>query len=341
MKTPTRYTEAGNAGNGYRSIYQQGLDTLLQRLQTRAEEQRHAVHEVIRTDPEAVRQKIRQLLGWPLTRSRQVGAKVKRQFVASDDMADIYRIQLEIQPGLWMYGILFLQHADKPLPMVIVQHGGFGTPELCSGFIDSANYNDMTRRILEKGVHVFCPQLFLWHWQLFGEREYDRRGMDDELKRLGSSITAIEIDGLQQFLDYLQTLPQVDPKRIGMIGLSYGGFHSMLLAALDTRIKACMSSSFFNSARAHKEFSDCAWKGSELYFQDAETAALIYPRKLWIAVGDQDELFPCQSAQEEFARLEAIREAWDGVRFQAFSGVHEFPRDDDGIIYVVQTLKNV
>lgn len=341
MGAPIRYTEAANAGNGYRNVYHQGLNELLCRLQEQAETQRQDIRRMICNEPEAVRKQIRQCLGWPLTRPRQVGAQVKRQFVASDDLVDIYRLQLEIQPGVWMYGILFLQHADKPLPLVIAQHGGFGTPELCSGFIDSANYNDMTRRILEKGVHVFCPQLFLWHWQLFGEQEYDRRGMDDQLKRAGSSITAIEIDGLQQYLDYLQNLPQVDPERTGMIGLSYGGFYTMLLTALDTRIKACMSSSFFNSARAHTEFSDCAWAGSEAVFQDAEVAALVYPRPLWIAVADQDELFPCQSAIEEYDRLRAIYNDWNGVNFQVFSGVHEFPRDDAGIDFVVQTLKDM
>jgi dienelactone hydrolase len=280
-------------------------------------------------------------LGWPLTQSRREAGEVKKTFVAADELADIFRVQLQIQPGVWMYGVLFLRHSENPLPLVISQHGGFGTPELCSSFIDSANYNDMTRRILQKGVHVFCPQLFLWHWQLFGEREYDRRAMDDQLKRVGSSITAIEIDGLQQYLDYLQTLPQVRPDRIGMIGLSYGGFHSILLTALDLRIKACMSSSFFNSTRAHTEFSDCAWKGSENVFQDAETAALVYPRKLWIAVGDHDELFPCQSAREEFARLQTIHGNWNDVHFQVFPGVHEFPKDDAGIEFVVQALRDV
>lgn len=332
------HQERGDIGNAYRSEYHKGLDALLQKLQKEAGEQCKETHDLLCSHPEQFREQIRQNLGWPLTQPRRISSEVKKQFVASDDQAGIYRMQLEIQPGLWMYGILFLQHADQPLPLIVSQHGGFGTPELCSSFIDSANYNDMTRRILQKGVHVFCPQLFLWHWQLFGEREYDRRAMDDQLKRVGSSITAIEIDGLQQYVDFLQTLPQVLPDRIGMIGLSYGGFYTMLLSALDTRIQACMSSSFFNSAQAHKEFSDCAWAGSETYFRDAEIAALVYPRKLWIEVGDQDELFPSRSAQEEYARLRNIRSNWEGLSFRVFSGVHEFSKDDAGIDFVVQEL---
>ncbi len=334
------YQESRDAGNSYRNTYHQGLEALLLQLQEQARENCARYHNEINHQPERFRDRIRKSLGWPLTQQRQVQAEVKKQFVASDDLADIYRLQLQIQPGVWMYGILFLQHAEKPLPIVIAQHGGFGTPELCSSFIDSANYHDMTRRILRKGVHVFCPQLFLWHAQLFGDRLYDRRVMDDELKRVGSSITAIEIDGLQKYLDYLQTLPEIQPEKIGMIGLSYGGFYSMLLTALDTRIQACMSASFFKIARAHKEFSDCTWAGSESCFQDAEVAALVYPRKLWIEVGNQDERFHSKTAQEEFKRLRAIRNEWDGLRFRVFSGVHEFPKEDMGIEFVVQALED-
>lgn len=37
-------------------------------------------------------------------------------------------------------------------------------------------------------------------------------------------------------LDYLQTRPDVDPARIGITGVSLGGMHSWLAAALDERI---------------------------------------------------------------------------------------------------------
>ena len=102
MDAMTRYTEAGDTGNGYRNQYHQGLDALLQQLQTRAEVQRQTVHKELRTNPERVREKIRQCLGWQLTQPRKTDERVKRQFVTSDELADIYRLQLEIQPGLWM-----------------------------------------------------------------------------------------------------------------------------------------------------------------------------------------------------------------------------------------------
>ncbi len=95
-----------------------------------------------------------------------------------------------------MYGILFVRGKDHKRPLVIAQHGGLGTPEMCSGFFDSENYNDMTRRILQKGVNVFCPQLYLWDQQRFGRGTPDRTSLDNSLKHMGSSIAAVELDGL-------------------------------------------------------------------------------------------------------------------------------------------------
>ena len=341
MEKENLYQEDSACGNPYRSAYHDNLEMLLCHLKERADENRQALHDMIRSRPEKYRNLVRRLLGWPLTEANANAVAVKKEFVASDSLADIYRLQMEIQPGVRMYGILFLHHAGEPLPLVIAQHGGFGTPELCSGFFNSANYHNMSRRILRKGVHVFCPQLFLWHSQLFGDRPYDRRRFDDELKRLGSSITAIEVDGLQKYLNYFQTFPQILPDKIGMIGLSYGGFYSLLTAALDVRIRAVMTACFFNCAEAHVEFSDCAWSNSQNCFQDAEIAALLYPRKLWIEVADQDELFSPKSAAKEYERLQGIyKGAWPGLNFRIFRGVHEFPIDDDGIEFVVRSLWN-
>lgn len=341
MKENARYQEPIDCGNAYRNTYHQGLEAILQRLQAESVKRRDLLLPELRLRPEAFRSRLRQTLGWPLTEPARDRPSVRTQFVASDDLADIYRLQIEIQPDLWMYGILFLQQTEAPLPLVLSQHGGFGTPELCSGFFDSGNYHDMTRRILKKGVHVFCPQLFLWHAELFGDTPYDRRQFDHALKCVGSSIAAVELDGLQKCIDYLQTLPQVRPDSIGMIGLSYGGFYSLLLAALDQRIQAVMSSCFFNTAEAHKEFTDCAWFNSGNQFQDAEIAALIYPRKAWIQVADHDELFPCELAAQEFARLKKIYEEVPSyLHFEVFQGVHEFSESDVGIDFVVHALKD-
>lgn len=48
-------------------------------------------------------------------------------------------------------------------------------------------------------------------------------------------------------VDLLQSLPEVDPERIGCIGHSLGGHNSIFLAVFDPRVKAAVSSCGFNS----------------------------------------------------------------------------------------------
>jgi predicted esterase len=48
-----------------------------------------------------------------------------------------------------------------------------------------------------------------------------------------------EVWDQMRLIDYLQTRPQIDPKRIGMIGISKGGIESWLTAAVDPRV-ACV-----------------------------------------------------------------------------------------------------
>jgi dienelactone hydrolase len=48
-------------------------------------------------------------------------------------------------------------------------------------------------------------------------------------------------------IDLLQSMPEVDPERIGTIGHSLGGHNSLFLAAFDSRVKVIVSSCGFNS----------------------------------------------------------------------------------------------
>jgi dienelactone hydrolase len=54
-------------------------------------------------------------------------------------------------------------------------------------------------------------------------------------------------------LDYLQTRPDVDPQRLGMIGVSMGGQETWLTAALDPRVKVAVPVIGVNSFRWQAE----------------------------------------------------------------------------------------
>jgi cephalosporin-C deacetylase-like acetyl esterase len=55
---------------------------------------------------------------------------------------------------------------------------------------------------------------------------------------IGTSYAKYYIRDAMRAIDYLETRPEVDPKRIGMGGLSWGGFQCTIASALDNRIVA-------------------------------------------------------------------------------------------------------
>ena len=60
----------------------------------------------------------------------------------------------------------------------------------------------------------------------------------------GSFYKAVVIKDIQFALNLLQTLDQVDPDRIGITGVSYGGEVAVTYAALDKRIRAVVFQGF-------------------------------------------------------------------------------------------------
>lgn len=76
---------------------------------------------------------------------------------------------------------------------------------------------------------------------------------------------------LLRLIDYLETRPDVDPKRIGMIGFSKGGMETYLAAAVDPRVAvavSCIGVQSFRWALDHD-----AWQSRASTFQKAVDAA--------------------------------------------------------------------
>ena len=280
------------------------------------------------------------MLGWPLTRRRPAAPPaVREEPVATDELGSIARLWITTLPGLELYGILFTPPGPGPHPLVISQHGGGGTPELCSGFFGSANYNDQTRRVLRRGCAVFAPQLGLWN-DTYGPPN-QRDALDRQLKQLGGSVAGLDVYQLSRALDHLLARPGIDGTRAGMIGLSWGGFYTLLTAALEPRLRAALASCYF-SERTVYDHPPAVWFGAAQRFFDAELAALVCPRALCVEVGAKDTLFDVKHAGPEAAKVTRTYAALglgDRWRYVEHPGGHELDKDDASIEFLVRHLR--
>ena len=331
------YREEFLAANPTKKEYLEGLYRLISERNAAASDRRLEYAKEIFHDPDRYRADLCRMLGWPLVDHKRDGVpNAAFTRIAEEDAHVVYRASFEILSGVKISGLYFEAKGEDTRPLVLVQHGGLGSPELIAGFYGStSNYNDMLTRVTKHGVHVFAPQLLLWEEGY--EIPFERKDIDGALKRVGSSISAIEIFGLVRILDYFETQPRIGT--IGMVGMSYGGFYTLFTAALDTRIRAAVSCAFFNT-RDQVAWSDWTWQNAADRFDDAEVAALVYPRHLCIQIAESDPLFSCPFGVKSFERLRQMSASvgTDWVDFIIFEGKHEFNTSDLPIEDLIRRL---
>lgn len=338
------YWEAPAAADKYRQAYADGIEAFLSEMNRTAEARRRDAF--CPENQEENRALLRKMLGMELF-DTPAFLPPSAEYAGDTDLAHVYRITLYITGQIPFYALLMLpQGVTTPCPLIIAQHGGGGTPELCSDLYGKNNYNHMVRRCLQRGAAVLAPQLLMWaQKEIETQRAHpipiDRTKTDAALKRFGSSITALEITGIQRCLDYVSAMPEIDENRIGMVGLSYGGYFTLHTMALDTRIKAGYSAGAFNSRDKHC-LTDWSYHSSAWLLQDAEIAALCAPRKLYIQVGMEDSVFDyrtavteAQQAQAYFAQLGAET----SFQFDLWPGGHTLSDHDRGFAFLFDALQ--
>jgi cephalosporin-C deacetylase-like acetyl esterase len=135
-------------------------------------------------------------------------------------------------------------------------------------------------------------------------------------------------------VDYLLTRPEVDPRRIGCVGLSVGGLRSCHLAALDDRIRAAVvvgwMTSFPSQLQNHIRNTIGHTKvvpGLYRYLDYPDVAALAMPTPMLVINGSKDGLFHPDGVQASFAKLNACYRkagAPDHCRTRLYETPHEF-----------------
>jgi len=239
---------------------------------------------------EPLRQAFCQSIGYPPPGERpSKTATFKR--IGDDSIGTYYRAMIPILPGVHSEGIYIVPKGlDGKAPLMISMHGGGGSPEAAL-FNGGSNYHGMVRNGAKYGYVVYAPQ------HLFRAEGYPRdirRQIDDRLRLVGTSITAVEIAKITYAIDALVKRPEVDASRIGMVGLSYGGYYAQVTPAIDKRIKVSVSSCYYGVQEGRYEASelsvptDFRFVDRFTLFNDADIVALVCPRAHQIQAGARD-----------------------------------------------------
>lgn len=194
----------------------------------------------------------------------------------------------------------------------------------------NANYGE---QMAQAGFLTIMPDL-----RGFGERNDTANKADTcnlhyiKGTLLGRNPAMLNVWDIKCCIDYLQTRPEVDPERIGMLGLSFGGTMTAFAAAVEPRIKAADVSGYINPFRGFALERDNVC-GSQVvpdlyrYFDTHDIAGLIAPRPLLVEMGMHDDCFGIQDLLKGYDGVKAIYEAAgaaDRLEADLFPGGHAF-----------------
>ncbi|MBM4095020.1 MAG: hypothetical protein FJ276_37260, partial [Planctomycetes bacterium] len=246
-----------------------------------------------------------------------------------------YEVVLDVWPDVFAYGVLLVPKDLKTdgsdrRPAVVCQHGLEGRPT--DTFLgDHPAYHDFAAKLAERGFITFAPQ----NPYIFQDRF---RTLQRKANPLGKTLFSVIVPQHQQIVDWLQSLPYVDPDRVAFYGLSYGGKTAMRVPAIVTDYCLSICSADFNewvrkNASTRDPFS-YVWTGEyEIFefdlggtFNYAEMAALICPRPFMVERGHFDGVGWDEWVAFEFAKVRHLYQAQlkigDRTEIEWFVGPH-------------------
>jgi dienelactone hydrolase len=205
--------------------------------------------------------------------------------------------------GHWIHGRL--EDAE------LCSNPGFGISMARQGYIvfayDMVGYNDTRQTPHEFGT----PQEYLWGFGPLGLQLWDST----------------------RALDFLQSLPDVDPDQIGMTGASGGGTQTFLLSAVDDRVKVCapvnMVSAIMQGGSACENAPNLR---NDTY--NVEIAAMMAPRPMILVSSQWDQSRNTMTEESVVIRgiysLFARRENLEAVQIEA---QHNYNRASREAVY--------
>jgi dienelactone hydrolase len=223
-----------------------------------------------------------------------------------------YEVVLDVYPDVIASGILLLPKDLKPgerRPVVVCQHGLEGRPQdVCNPKEKTRAYNSFGARLADRGYIVYAPQ----NPYIFEDHFRQLRRKADPLKL---SLFSFIIAQHKRTLDWLETLPNVDPKKIGFYGLSYGGKTAMRVPAVEKRYCLSICSGDFNEwiGKCVSVGLDRSYMWTREYdmyefdlgntFNYAEMAYLIAPRPFMVERGHDDGVGTDEMVAYEYAKV--------------------------------------
>lgn len=232
---------------------------------------------------------------------------------------------------------LLIPEGKGPFPAIIMLHDhgahfSIGKEKMVRPFDVSnevlADADDWAKRCYDEqytgdyfaanGYVVLAIDALFW-----GERgrkegtDYDaQQALASNLLQMGTSWGGVITMDDVRSAEFLATLPQVDPKKIGSLGFSMGAHRSWMLSATTDQIAASASICWMNTTEHLMTLTNNQNKGGSAYsmiipgirrYMDyPHVASIACPKPSLFFNGTRDKLFPVEGVKDAYAEMEIV-----------------------------------
>lgn len=265
--------------------------------------------------------------------------RVERFDVLQGDGYIVRKIRFEAVPGLHVPALIYepVPAPSRPTPVVLNFNGHEGTG-LANSYHQARGIN-----LAKKGLYAINVE-WIGMTQLATEGQQHYRM--NQLDLVGTPGLAVFHESLRRTVDIAVGLPHADASRIAATGLSGGGWQTIILAALDTRIALAAPVAGFSSyvTRAQwpdKDLGDSEQTPSDLAAMADYThlSALMAPRPLLLTHNAKDSCcfradYAVAPLLQQVAPVYALAGARDRFDYHVnYDEGHNYERDNREAFY--------
>ena len=228
--------------------------------------------------------------GWP---DEWVNSASKFEDLGVMETGQGYRLRklrYEIVPGFASVAILYEpEKLNGQLPAILNVNGHVGPPGKAVEYKQKRCINFAKHGILALNLE----------WFFFGElrREGNQHWYGAHLDLVGANALGMFLLEMRRWLDYLYNHPSVDRHRLGVTGLSGGGWQTILLSSLDDRVKVSVPVAGYSSvttkveARKYGDLGDLEQNGTDLLagVDYTHLTAMMAPRPTLLIYDAEDD----------------------------------------------------
>ncbi len=225
---------------------------------------------------------------WPMPEKTPLNAKIAGRIERTG--YSVEKVYFESVPGLFVVGNLYRPLGKNgPFPGILSAHGHWTHGRL----EDDPRLASIPGRAINlalQGNVVFSYSMLGYNESAL-QMEHRWSGKREELWGIG--ISGIQLWNSIRALDFLVSLPDVDPNRIGMTGASGGASQTLLLSAVDERVKVVVPVNMLSLYYQGGCICENA-PGLRIGVSNLDIAGLIAPRPLLMVscTGDWTEHTP-------------------------------------------------